>query len=119
MVNSDNSKIIREVLLSIANEYNLPGIEPVVRKLAGIPPEALDKFAGRYELTEAGRFDISVDGKRLKLTGLDFGYTASLYPQSDLEFFDSDSGSITTFEVRDGVVTGFQMASRRGVRLSD
>lgn len=119
MVNSDNSKIIREVLLSIANEYDLPGIEPVVRKLADIPPEALDKFAGRYELTEAGRFDISVDGKRLKLTGLDFGYTASLYPQSDLEFFDSDSGSITTFEVRDGVVTGFQMASRRGVRLSD
>jgi CubicO group peptidase (beta-lactamase class C family) len=119
MVNSDNGKVIRELLLSIANEYDLPGIEPVVRKLADMPPEDLDKFAGRYEITDAGRFDISVDGKRLKLTGLDFGYTALLYPQSDLEFFNSDSGSITTFEVRDGVVTGFETASRRGIRLSD
>ena len=36
------------MLLSIANEYGLPGIELVVPKLADIPPVALGMFAGRY-----------------------------------------------------------------------
>ena len=39
MVNSDNGKIIRELLLSIANEYGMPGIDPVVREIAEIAPE--------------------------------------------------------------------------------
>ncbi|MDA3833147.1 MAG: serine hydrolase, partial [Spirochaetales bacterium] len=31
MVNSDNGSIIQEILLSIANEYGLPGIKPTIR----------------------------------------------------------------------------------------
>jgi CubicO group peptidase (beta-lactamase class C family) len=119
MVNSDNGKIIRELLLAIANEYELPGIEPIFREITDVAPEELSRFAGRYAVTELGVFKISVDGKRLKLTADNFGYTAWLYPQSALEFFDSESGSITTFNVRDGVVSGFETQSRKGIRLSD
>lgn len=119
MVNSDNGKIIRELLMAIANEYELPGIEPVFREIADVAPETLSRFAGRYEVTELGVFSISVDGKRLKLTADEFGYTAFLYPQSDLQFFDSDSGSITTFNLRDGDVSGFETRSRKGIRITD
>ena len=117
MVNSDNRKIIRELLLSIANEYDLPGIEPVVREIAEIEPEALLKFAGKYELDQVGVFNITVDGKRLKLSDVDSDYTAWLFPQSDHEFFGSESGSIFTFEVQDGVAVGFVTRGLRGVRL--
>ncbi len=117
MVNSDNRKIIRELLLSIANEYDLPGIEPVVREIVEIEPEALLKFAGQYELEQVGVFDITVDGKRLKFSSVDSDYTAWLLPQSDHEFFGSESGSILTFEVQDGVAVGFESQGTRGVRL--
>ena len=119
MVNSDNGKIIRELLLSIANEYKLPGIEPVVRELADVLPEELARFAGRYEVGEWGVFEVSVDGERLKLSHEESDYTAWWYPQSGLEFFGSETGSITTFELRDGDVVGFTSERAEGVRLSD
>jgi hypothetical protein len=117
MVNSDNGKIIRELLLSIANEYRLPGIDPVVREIAEMPPEVLQKLVGRYELADIGVFDIAVDGSRLKFSGVDFDYTAWLYPQSDRVFFGSETGSLLTFEFEDGVATGFEARGSRAVRL--
>lgn len=119
MVNSDNGKIIRELLLSIANEYELPGIEPVMRNVADVAPEYLARFSGRYEIGEFGVFTVSVDGTRLKLSHKESGYTAWWYPQSDLEFFGSETGSITTFELRDGAVIGFTSEGAKGVRLDD
>lgn len=119
MVNSDNGKIMRELLLSIANEYELPGIEPVVRQLADITPDELERFTGRYEVGEWGIFEVAVDGERLKLSHEDSDYVAWWYPQSDLEFFGSETGSITTFEVQDGDVIGFSSENSEGVRLTE
>ncbi len=119
MVNSDNGKIIRELLLSIANEYEIPGIEPVVRELAYVAPEELTRFTGRYEVSEWGVFEVTVDGERLKLSHEGSDYTAWWYPQSDLEFFGSETGSITTFELRGGAVIGFTSEGANGVRLDD
>ncbi len=119
MVNSDNGKIIRELLLAIANEYELPGIEPVERELADIAPEDLERFSGLYEIGEWGIFEVTVDGRRLKLSQEESGYTAWWYPQSELEFFGSETGAITTFEVRDGTVIGFASDNASGVRLPD
>ena len=119
MVNSDNGKIIRELLLSIAREYELPGIEPVVRKIADVTPGYLERFVGRYELGEWGLFEVTIDGERLKLSGLDSDYEGWWYPYSDLEFFGADSGDITTFEERDGVIIGFSTGDIEGVRVGD
>ena len=119
MVNSDNGKIIRELLLAIADEYELPGIEPIVREVVRVAPDELAKFAGRYEIGEWGVFEVTVDGERLKLTHEDSDYTAWWYPQSELEFFGSETGSITTFEVRDGRVVGFSSDTATGTRLAD
>ena len=119
MVNSDNGKIIRELLLSVANEYGLPGIEPVVREIIELEQESLNKFVGQYELEQVGVFDISVDGNRLKLSGVVFDYTDWLYPQSDQVFFGSETGSLFTFYVQDGVPVGFESQGGRAVRLGD
>lgn len=119
MVNSDNGKIIRELLLSVANEYGLPGIEPVVREIIELEQESLNKFVGQYELEQVGVFDISVDGNRLKLSGVVFDYTDWLYPQSDQVFFGSETGSLFTFDVQDGVPVGFESQGGRAVRLGD
>ncbi len=119
MVNSDNGKIIRELLLSVANEYGLPGIEPVVREIIELEQESLNKFVGQYELEQVGVFDISVDGNRLKLSGVDFDDTGWLYPQSDQVFFGSETGSLLTFDVQDGVAVGFESQGARAVRLGD
>ncbi len=63
MVNSDNGKIIRELLLSIANEYELPGIEPVVREVAEMPPEELAKFAVYTDCENSPVVDLIASGE--------------------------------------------------------
>jgi CubicO group peptidase (beta-lactamase class C family) len=119
MVNSDNGKIIRELLLSIAREYELPGIESIERELINVAPEELSRFTGYYEVGEWGVFEVTVDGKRLKLSQAESDYAEWWYPQSDLEFFGSETGSVTTFEVQGGAVIGFTSEGANGVRLDD
>lgn len=117
MVNSDNGGIIRELLLSIAAEYDLPGVEPVRRKSIELSPAELARFAGRYDVEEWGIFEVTVDGERLELAHAESDYVAWWYPQSDLEFFDSETGSIATFEAEDGAVVGFATQNTTAVRL--
>lgn len=119
MVNSDNGSIIRELLLSIAEEYDLPGVEPVRRALVELSPEELKRFTGRYDVEEWGIFEVTVDGEGLKLSHEASDYTARWYPQSDLEFFGSETGSIATFDVRDGAIVGFTTENAAAVRLDD
>jgi hypothetical protein len=105
------------LLLAIANEYDLPGIEPVVREVVKVAQDDLARFAGRYEVGEWGVSEVAVDGERLKLTHEGSDYSEWWYPQSELEFFDSETGSISTFEVQDGVVIGFTSEAADGIRL--
>lgn len=119
MVNSDNGEIIRELLLSIASEYELPGIEPVVRRLADVTSDELKRFAGRYDIGESGIIKLTVDGERLKLSHEGTDFVGWWYPQSDLEFFVAGTGSIRTFEVQDDTVIGFTSEGVDGVRLNE
>jgi len=119
MVNSDNGKIIRELLLSIAQEYELPGIEPIVREFAAMTMDELARFAGRYDVGDFGIFEIMVDGKRLKVSNKERDLTRFWYPQSDLEFFGSKEGEIWTFDVQNDAVTSFTSGRIKGVRLDD
>ena len=119
MVNSEKREIIRELLLSIATEYELPGIEPVVRRVADVTPDDLERFAGRYDIGKVGIIKLTVDGERLKLSHEGSDFVAWWYPQTDLEFFGSVSGSIRTFEVQGDTVIGFTSERFDGVRLNE
>ena len=118
MVNSDNGSVIRELLMSIANEYKLPGVEPTVRALAKVEAGALERFAGKYEVEGVGPAEISAMDDRLQLYIADWDNRTWLLPHSDVEFFDSVDGSLLEFDVRDGNVMGFATEGFRGVRIN-
>jgi hypothetical protein len=70
-----------------------------------------------YPTSTLKTLGIGRDGIRLKFSSVDPDYMEWLYPQSDHEFFGSESGSILMFEVQDGVVIGFETRGMRAVRL--
>lgn len=119
MVNSDNGRILREVMLSIAAEYELPGFEPVIREIADVGPDELDKFIGQYEGDPIGTVNVRVEDGRLQLTGEDGDFRTSFHPQGPREFFDAESGAILEFSVENGVAEGFVYRSITMKRIGD
>jgi len=117
MVNSDNGSIIRELLIAIANEYELPGIEPTIREIEEISTADLEKFAGGYELENIGLVKIELLDDRLTATAEFIDEPVQLLPQSATEFFDSTDGTLFEFDVQDGVVNGFTMRDIKGERV--
>ena len=114
MVNSDNGSIITELLISIANEYRLPGVEPTIREIVDIDPAELPKFAGDYELENVGPMSITATDEHLIVEGEFLVEPVELLPQSDVEFFDSSDGKLFEFDVQNGIVRGFDVQGLRG-----
>ena len=117
IVNSDNSQIIKEVLLSVAMEYGLPGIEPSVREVVDVKPADLERLVGSYDLENTGVFDVVAGDNRLEISRDEVDYNSTFLPQSGTEFFDSESGVIIRFEIENGSSSGFEVRGRRAVRV--
>jgi len=117
MVNSDNGTIIQELLLAIASEYDLPGIEPTIREIANIPTGDLQKFVGSYELDNMGTMKIGLYNGQLRVDADFMDEPVQLLPQSETEFFDSSDGTIFEFDVRDNGVQGFNAQGMRAERI--
>jgi hypothetical protein len=109
MVNSDNGRVIRELLLSIVEEYGLPGVEQEVRKVADTPVEQISRFEGDYEMPEYETFRVSRVGNRLIMASGSFDPPLEVLPQSSTEFFSVSDGEIVTFQVDGEDVTGFEV----------
>ncbi|MCG8309289.1 MAG: serine hydrolase [Cytophagales bacterium] len=109
MVNSDNGKIIQEVKLVIAKEYNLPGIEPDIRRTAEMSEEELNHYAGKYEIENLGVLEIFESEKHLALHADFIGDTVHILPESDTVFFDRNDGTAFKFTIEDDSVTGFNV----------
>lgn len=97
MVNSDNGSIVREILLAIAKEYELPGVEPTIRSLVKLEPTVLQSYVGTYKTPDDGEVQVTLvdDGVSIFYEKYDYRFTA--LPQSDTEFFHNRNGSIVTF----------------------
>ncbi|GAB1308566.1 hypothetical protein KH5_12490 [Urechidicola sp. KH5] len=119
MVNSDNYSIIQEILLGFAKEYNLPGIEPMLRKRMKTSTEALQKFAGDYNIPEFGDFNIAVKGLDLEVTGDFLDNAIIMIQESDAKFFDQKDGDYFDFEFKDDQVTGFKVQRFTATKLND
>ncbi|MCZ6718845.1 MAG: serine hydrolase [Gammaproteobacteria bacterium] len=118
MVNSDNGSIIGELLLSIAKEYGLPDIEPVVRELIVVGQEVLERYVGRYETQESGPVEISLINDHLSLYLDDWDERFIILPQTESQFFHSVNGSLVDFDVKNGVVYGFEWQGERAERVN-
>jgi len=86
MTNSENgSRLASEILLAVAAAYGW-AYKTREREVIAVPPEALEKFAGDYEVGPIGTVKIRVEGDHLVLTSPSLGEIA-LYPQSAYAFF--------------------------------
>ena len=99
------------MFLSIAQEYNLQGIEPRTRIFKEQSQEQFARFIGKYDFLEyGGKANIIVKDDGLELT-LEISPTpVFLWPESDNTFFSKNSGQRFNFILKNGLVTGIEFS---------
>ncbi|BFP43456.1 hypothetical protein FGF1_43010 [Flavobacteriaceae bacterium GF1] len=116
MVNSDNESIIQEILLSIANEYELPGIDPMSRKVISKSIEERSPMVGTYRFPELGETYVSIKENGLEIDGEFTNVPILLLPETDSTYFNKNSGTYYTFLFEDKKVVGIQLWDHKGVK---
>lgn len=107
MVNSDNGRIMQELQLAIAQEYNLPGIEPDMRETIEMSTEQLQQFVGAYEIQDVGKLEVKIEDNHLTFVAPFINPTMHALAENDTTFFDRNSGTRVVFEFKDNEVLGF------------
>ncbi len=108
MVNSDNGSIIREIKLSIAKEYGLPGIEPTKRTIQELSTAELQRFTGKYNIPDLGEVEIVVKDNGLEHIAPFVNEPLFLLPASDSSFFNKNNGEYLHFLQNGDSITGFK-----------
>ena len=109
MVNSDNGSIIGEVKMAIAKAYNLPGIEPNIKKVVQIPEEKLIKYTGKYRIEALGELEVFELKGHLGVYADFIGDTIYLLAENDTLFFEKSDGTPFRFSFEDDSVAGFEV----------
>ena len=87
MVNSDNGRIMNEILYSIEEAYNWPRqIKLTKRKTISLPADSLKRFAGKYYFNDGDSAIITIEPGAAYL-GLNNESPAKLYFTSPQSFF--------------------------------
>jgi len=119
MVNSDNGSIMQEIKLAFAEAFDLPGVEPELRKIAVLPKEILNKFEGRFRIEQFGNMNLFPLEGKLGLFVDSFNDTLLLKPENDSIFFDVDDGTRFHFKFHDDICTGFDVDGFTANRLEE
>lgn len=114
MVNSDNGSIIQEILLSIAKEYQLPGVEPMTRKVISKSIEERTPMVGTYKDPELGEAYVTIKENGLEIVGEFTDTPILLLPTNDSTYFNTRSGTYYTFLFEDENVTEIQFWRYKG-----
>jgi len=109
MVNSDNGKILRELMLSVAREYDLPGIEPDIKTIAVMEEAKLSKYAGKYKIPQMGEVQVSLKNDGLELRAEFIDDPVYIVPENETSFFDRADGTSIKFLIEDGKILGFEI----------
>jgi len=118
MVNSDNGSIMQEILIAVANEYNLPDVEVDVRNVVKMSSEALSKYAGKFQVGDMGVVQVAVSGgDHITFEAPFIGRTIHLAAESETAFFDRADGTPITFDIETGKVTGFKVQGLQATRV--
>jgi len=119
MVNSDNGSIQQELLLAVANEYKLPGIEPDVRENIKLDAADLQKYTGKYKVERMGDVELKADGNHLFVHAAFSPEPIQLNAESDGRFYVARDGVRFTFDIQDGKVMGFEVQRLKAVRIEE
>ena len=117
MVNSDNGSIMREIMLSIVKEYNLPDYTPMKRVFKEQSDEQLSRFVGKYDFKERGEADVSLKDDGLEFLGGLFTEPIYLWPESDSTFFNKKSGTRYNFSFDKGEVKEVKFSRITGEKV--
>lgn len=109
MVNSDNGNIIQEIMLAIAEEYNLPGIEPRVRTVTEQTEAERLRFVGDYEFDELGPASLTIKENGLELNAGFLDEPILILPENDSTFFEKGDGTYFRFSFEKETVSGFEV----------
>lgn len=118
MVNSNNGSIMREILMSIAQEYDLPGYEPILRVYGEQSAEKLKKFVGTYDFAERGKSKIVIKDNGLEITEGFFENSVFLLPQTDSIFFNKNTGTQYRFKMESNFISGVEFSSIVGKKIN-
>ena len=103
MVNSQTGNvIIKEILLSIVQEYNLQGVKPKTRVFKEKSQKELARFTGKYQFPKNGDAKIVIKDNGLEFTGEIFSTPIYLLPETDSTFFNKNTGTRYTFQFEGG-----------------
>jgi len=117
MVNSDNGSIIDEVLISFANEYGLPGIQPETKEVADLTVADLQKYTGKYKLTESGEVELYIEDGQLTAFGEFMNEPGIFLAENDTLFFDKEDWQPIDFDLENDIVGGFNAGRFRAERV--
>ncbi len=117
MVNSDNGSIIQEIMLSIAEEYDLPGVEPMTRGYKEQSPDELQRFVGKYTVPDLGSVEMSVQDNGLQVSADFLDEPFFMLPESDTTFFDKADGERFNFIFDEDFVTGFTVGPYEATKV--
>lgn len=119
MVNSDNGAIIQEVMLAIAKEYGLAGIEPTIKEVTEISFNELQKYVGQYDAGTSGIFEITLSDQGLSVFAKNYEYTTTIIPESPTIFFEDRNGRPLNFTITSGLVEQFEWRGIVASRLPE
>jgi hypothetical protein len=101
MTDGENgSQLIREVLRTIAHEYNWPDFQPKVHRIVKVDPARFDLLAGRYQLQPDFIIRFYRDGEHL-MTQATGQPPSEIFPDSDRQYFLKEVDAELTFETDD------------------
>ncbi|WP_299114769.1 serine hydrolase [uncultured Winogradskyella sp.] len=118
MVNSQNGNtIIREIVMSIAEEYSLPGHTPRKRVFKKQSRQELERFIGKYDFGKEGQSEIKIKDDGLELSGGLVSNPVFLWPESDGKFFSRETGLYFNFDIQETDVVSIKVLSYEGKKL--
>lgn len=118
MVNSDNGSIIQEIMLSIAKEYNLPGIAPRTRTVKEQTISELERFIGTYKFNDLGNAEIELKGNALEFSADFLDEPVIILPEANTTFFDKSDGTYFDFEITNGKVAKLKVQGYEAIRIN-
>lgn len=117
MVNSDNGSIIQEIMLSIAKEYNLPGVAPRTRTVKEQTKSELERFIGTYKFNDLGNAEIELKGNVVEFSADFLDEPVIILPETNTKFFDKSDGTYFDFEITNGKVTKLKVQGYEAIRI--
>jgi len=117
MVNSDNGKVLQEVMLSIAKEYDLPGVEPELKEIISLTEQDLQKYTGKFQVGDLGELEIKILDGHLIWEAEFIGRVIYLAPESETLFFDRNDGTKIEYDLVGGKAIGFSTQGLKAVRI--